>query len=123
MINVRPIRAKAALVRHAKDFFERELFGIITLAETTTRPPEKEVKIPGRRQLDKEELIVDFGQYSLVISSSVVVAPLGRLRLFDRTTNTNEEGPIDSATWSRFGQIVRSRPLEVNRREDPHVDG
>lgn len=108
MVKCRPIRARAVLIRHAREFFERELFDVLPFASATTRAAEKEDKIPGRRQLDKEELVFDFGPFSLVISSPEVAKPLGKAALFDRRSNTHDEGPIDSTTWSRFGQVVRS---------------
>jgi hypothetical protein len=122
MLRSHRISARGALMRHAHEFFDQELTGLARLADATVRPPEKGEKVPGRRQLDKEEVIIDFGQYSLVISGPEVVKPLGKLTLFDRTAPTaaTHEGPIDSATWSRFGQIVRSRPFEKPRKELPH---
>lgn len=106
----RPIRIEAGLVRQARDFFEHHLYGVMSLADAVIRKPELAPKIKGKRQMPLEELIVDFGGYTLLIESPEQEPPLGRVQLLNIARGLQEEGPLDVLTWERLGQIVKASP-------------
>lgn len=108
-MSVQRIRAIAGLQRHLRDFVEQYLLGHVRIDDLVFRELEKETKIPGRRQLHREKIGVDFGDFSLTIESPVERPPLGWILLFDRKTGEMEEGVIDAATWRRIGKTIKER--------------
>ena len=108
----RRIRQEAVLIRIAREFFDTQLIGIISLGEAYIHEAELETKIPGRRQWPKEQLEIDFPPYRLVIKSSNEKPPLGEAVL--TAVDVQEKGTLDPETWARFGAIVRNgqRPLK-----------
>lgn len=125
-MQVRRIRQEAVLIRLAREFFETQLLGIISLGETTIAEASLEKKIPGRRQLPREVLEIDFPPYRLVVKSSNEAPPLGEVELEVNGAGTGK-GTLDTATWATLGKIIREgpRPLkrQFERKPDDEYDG
>lgn len=113
-MQVRRIRQEAVLARIAREFFETELRGIISLGETQMLEAPLEKKIPGRRQLPRELLELDFPPYRLVIKSSNEAPPLGEVELEIDGTGTGK-ATLDAATWATIGKIIRDGPRPLKR--------
>lgn len=105
------IHARAALIAHIRAFFETELCGLFRYDELEHFQPESIEKTPNYRpnrfEQYKEIAEVRFGNYDLTVCSSAESPPLGKVRL--QYLGGHIEGPLDSATWQRMGNIIRER--------------
>jgi hypothetical protein len=118
------IRSHSALLRHAQDFFRSDLLGLyswdqVRIGEPEMRepiPPNAEWKLRRRmmeeregkgKYLEQERLI--FRPWEILIYASSEKPPLGELTLRDfETAETLITGPLDPATWSEIGAVIRS---------------
>jgi len=123
------IRSHSALLRHAQDFFAAELVGLYRWDRVTIAEPERMPAIPSnaeyrdrRRMMEEregrgkylEQVRILFKPWEILVYSSMERPPLGEvlLRDFD-STQTLVEGPLDSATWSKIGNWIRSHQQRI----------
>lgn len=110
---------RALLIRQLQEFFETHLRGRYSWFDVQHRTPEKADKLPGRRQLDKELVAIDFGDYSITVQSPDDVPPLGRIVLYNvRTAETLTE-ILDAKSWDRIAEKIKS-PDTLKERENVH---
>lgn len=117
------IRARAALTRQAQDFFHTYLVGLYGWDEVKFRPPEKnerptpEMTARGRRRRPERPegkfhalVEMEFGIWRLTIEGPNEHPPVGWLTL---EAGEQIEGPLDAATWRRFGQYIKETHEEM----------
>jgi hypothetical protein len=120
------IRALAALTRQAQEFFHTYLVGIIAWDEVEFAPRERNENPPpamwarnrrGRRiRPDRLEgkhramLRMEFGLWRMTVEAPSEHPPLGWLTLEGAETL---EGPLDAATWKRFGDHIKEKHKEL----------
>lgn len=120
------IRPLAALTRLAQDFFHTYLVGIYRWDEVSFLPPERQEKAQpftnkrGRRVRPEQPegkfhaiVRMEFpvgGIWRLTIEGPQEHPPLGWLTLEAHETL---EGPLDAATWKRFGQHIKETHQEI----------
>ena len=118
------IRSHEALLRHAQDFFASDLVGLYRWDHVKIAEPELNAPIPSnadyrdrRKQMEQregrgkyiEQVRILFKPWELLIYSSMEKPPLGEVMLRDfDTTETVVSGPLDSATWTKIAQRIRS---------------
>jgi hypothetical protein len=113
------IRARAALLRQAQDFFQSYLLGLYRWDETRIAAPEKnEVPEPAinargrKRRPERPEgkfhatVEIEFGIWRLKIEGPNEHPPLGWLKL---DGHGELEGPLDAAVWRLFGEHIRKQ--------------
>lgn len=105
------MRARAALFRHLREFFETQtvgLFGNNDARHHVAHPAEQQ---EGKRKYafgrEEEVVEVDFGDYELALISSYQAPPLGQVTL--RWPGGEENGSLDRATFDRIGAVIRDR--------------
>lgn len=115
------IRPLAALTRQVQDFFHTHLVGIYRWDEVAFGAREKNINPPpetwernsrGRRIRPEPKegkyhaaIRLQFGVWDLTIEGPNEHPPLGWLSLqgFEKL-----EGPLDAATWKRFGEHIKA---------------
>ena len=114
MINIRQV-----LVRHLREFFETKLAGEYRwhtagdpkkeapAGSIRLRPSEMHEKVPGRRQIEKGIVTVDFDGYALQQHSPEEAPPIGKVMLFHEKF-WQLEGPPDVVTWDRIANAIKS---------------
>lgn len=108
------LSSRALLIRQLQQFFELHLVGLYRWPGSELRAPEKQEKVRGRRQLDKEMVVVDFDGYSLLIKSPDDSPPLGEITLFDTRNGSSVKGILDEATWVRIADYIKEKaPLRT----------
>lgn len=117
------ISTRGLLLRQLQQFFELHLSGTYPWGQVLLRSPEKAEKKPGRRQLDKELAVVEFGGYALSLQSPEEVPPLGHIEMIDSRSGVKIGGVIDEATWARIGEHIRTHPPDAFLKEQPYVHG
>lgn len=131
------IRPHDALLRHAQDFFLRDLVGLYVWDQVLVAPPEKAEVIPpnasrldrrrameqreGRgRYLEQARVIFPLPQalarWEILIYSSMERPPLGEvmLRDYDRGVPV-VAGVLDPATWDQIGNWIKSETSHQRR--------
>jgi len=118
------IRARAALLRQAQDFFQRHLLDLYRWETVSIAPPDKnaqpvpEINSRGRkRRPERPEgkyhaiVEIEFGIWGLTVEGPNERPPLGWLTL---SAHEKLEGPLDAATWQRFGEHIKKTHEEMN---------
>lgn len=117
------VNGRAALVRQLQAFFEMKMLGLFswrTVGEEDEdapegtirlRAPERHPKIPGKRQLDKDVVAVDFGGYALSVHAPSEAPPLGKIVVFHPELGSIE-GPLDEVTWGRVEKFIKERQMQ-----------
>ena len=116
------MRARAALFRQLREFFETQTTGIFNTGDVAyyvARPAEERTERGRRFAFGKEREIVEgkFGDYEIMIGSSLEFPPLGRVTL--RWPEGEVDGPMDIVTFERAGAAVRARGL--NQRSERKI--
>jgi hypothetical protein len=106
------MRARAALFRHLRAFFETQTIGMFRVNDCRIHVAEPAEKNTERRRRyafgrEKEIVEVDFGDYNMKVESPLECPPLGRVVL--RWPGGEVVGVIDQTTFDRAGEAVRSR--------------
>lgn len=123
------IRSHDALLRHAQEFFLRDLVGLYHWDQVRVAAPEKAENIPpnvsrmerrkqmeareGRgRYLEQARMIFPLpetaARWEILIYSSMERPPLGEVVLRDYERGAVVvEGPLDPATWARMGATIK----------------
>lgn len=119
------IRANVALTRQAQEFFRNYLVGMFRWDQAIFSPPEKDIPPPpetwkrtsrGRRIRPEKQgkfhdlVEFEFGIWRLTIEGPNEHPPLGWLTL---DGHGEIEGPLDPATWKKFGEHIRENHREI----------
>lgn len=124
------IRPHDALLRHAQDFFLRDMVGLYIWDQVLVAPPDRAEPIPtnasrlerrklmaereGRgRYLEQVRLIFPLPQsaaiWEILIYSSMERPPIGEVTLRDYERGQSVvTGPLDPATWEKIGNWIKS---------------
>lgn len=115
------LNIRQVLVRNLREFFETRLAGEFSWSTAgdpedplsappgtiRLRPAERHEKVPGRRQLDKGIVTVDFDGYALQLHSPEEAPPIGKVMLYHEKFG-QLEGPPDVVTWDRIANAIKS---------------
>lgn len=114
------LNTRSALIRQLQAFFETHLRGawrwytagaldeLAPAGSIRLRAPDRHDKIPGRRQMDKNIVAVDFGDYAIQVSAPDEAPPLGKIVCFHQLRGSIE-GPLDAATWDKMAAFIKER--------------
>lgn len=123
------VRSRRALLRTVQQFFELELVGLYRWGSGTEIMPaepntERDPDRPLRTRTfgkDREAVTVRFGTYTLLVRSPNDDPPLGGVTL--HTGESTIDGPLDSETWKRAGELVRQTESQnVDRRSEQRAE-
>lgn len=104
------LSARSLLLRQLQQFFETDLVGLYSWFNVRHRQGEKNPKEKGRRQTDMERVYVDFGDYSISVSTPDHAPPLGEILLYNAVSGETTKGPLDASTWASIGEKIRTSP-------------
>lgn len=107
------IAARKRLMTAAREFFERDLCGVVSWDQVAHHMPEQAARDErGRRNplgKHRECIAMTFrDDFELRVASSEEAPPLGQIRLFERG-ELRAEGPIDAAVWADVGRAIKER--------------
>jgi hypothetical protein len=110
------IRAQAALMRQAQEFFRAQLVGRYSFDEVRVVGDREEVPADQRREGGmgryRECVRLVFGPWELFIRSPADEPPLGEVLLIDAGDPARRpvlvSGPLDAGTWMKIGNWIKS---------------
>lgn len=127
------MRARAALLRQAREFFFSRMVGLYNWDNVKIAPAEEHPEVDGRRVLArsiglKDKILADskyremariaFSPWEIIALSSEEHPPCGlvTLRFGDIMSETVISGPLDHDTWRRVGDAILAKQT-TNHRE------
>jgi hypothetical protein len=106
LVSLRRINARRQLFRQLQQFLEEHAIGLWTISDVVFAQPELMPKERGRRQLHREQIVGDFGPYTISLSSPEEHPPLGEIACAS-VNGRQVRGPLDPATWLQVARMIR----------------
>lgn len=106
------IHARQCLISAARGLFETEICGLYSWDQVRHHAAEPSAPLEnGRRNplgKHKERVVLEFGEFRLVVSSSEEEPPLGKIELYS-DGELCAQGPLDANVWARVGSAIKER--------------
>ena len=110
------IKVRKRLLGMTREFFERELPGLVSwqtvqkhIAEELPRDEDGRRNPLGKH---REQVVMSFLDFRLTVSSPVDDPPLGWIEVLHLPSKAKSEGPLDHAIWQNAGKFIKERLYE-----------